>query len=474
MSESIPEYIERFEKMLQTGEKVFFDREEFYDIAHYYEDVFDTDKAISAVDYGMEMYPRDPEMKAHKALYLLWLGENEKSLDIIMHLSEESEYIKKVKADILATCGRKEEAMLLIDQMIQSMDSSQLDCLEAYDILVTHEYYNEALSALQIIKERFGESQDTRNDEIHINEMLENYDLCISKLNKQLDEDPYDGGMWCHLAQIYNKMGKTEQALESCNFALAIDPLDTIALQISALIYYEQKNTEKARDIFLQINELRPNDYTVLLGLGDCYWILKDYANSLKYLKEAVEIESEIVEANYMAAYCAFQLGEYQIGIDVLKPVFEAKREDLRMKMLNMDLMLGMNKSIAEIYPFLLEIIDSSEGKINQYWMIKAYCDEYMKDYAQAIKSYLYAYENNYLTELVIYRLLLIVDDLSIHKTIHLSVDFLDYLIEQIPDFEEGRYELLVIPEVFNIPQWVIDELIETSKNYLLNYESHD
>ncbi|MGL4780099.1 MAG: tetratricopeptide repeat protein [Bacteroidales bacterium] len=474
MSESIPEYIERFEKMLQTGETVFFDREEFYDIAHYYEDVFDTDKAIKAVDYGMAMYPNDAEMKAHKALYLLWLNQNEKALEIIISLPAESEYVKKVKADILASCGHKDEALSIIDQIINAIDSSQLDCLEAYDILIAHEYYNEALIMLQTIKNRFGESHDIRCDEVHINEMLENYSVCLTGLNALLDEDPYDAGMWCHLAQVYNKMGNIEQALESCNFALAINPQDTIALQIKALIHYENKNVELARDIFIEINELRPNDYTVLLGLGDCYWILKDYANSLKYLKEAIEIETEIVEANYMAAHCAFQLGEYQTGIDVLRPVFEAKREDLRMKILHMDLLLGLNTSITVIYPYLVDIIESSEGQMNQYWMVKAYCDEYMKDYAKAISSYLKAYENNYLPELAIYRLLLIIDDLSIRKTIHLSVNFIDYLIEQIPDFEEGRYELLVIPEVFDIPQWVIDELIETSKKYLLNYESHD
>lgn len=474
MSESIPEYIERFEKMLQTGEKVFFDREEFYDIAHYYEDVFDIEKAIKAVDYGIEMYPRDAEMKAHKALYLLWINQNQKALEIISSLSEESDYVKKVKADILASCDRKEEALVIIDQIINATESSQLDCLEAYDILIAHEYYDEALSALNIIKNRFGESHDISCDEVHINEMLENYTVCVARLNELLDEDPYDAGMWCHLAQIYNKMSKTDQALEACNFALAINPQDTIALQITALIHYEKKNVEFARDIFLQINELRPHDYTVLLGLGDCFWILKDYANSLKYLKEAIEIDTEIVEANYMAAHCAFQLGEYQTGVDILKPVFESKREDLRMKMLHMDMLLGLNTSITTIYPYLLDIIESSEGQMNQYWMIKAYCDEYMKDYATAIRSYLKAYENNYLPELAIYRLLLIIDDLSIRKTIHLSVNFIDYLIEQIPDFEEGRYELLVIPEVFDIPQWVIDELIETSKNYLLNYESHD
>ncbi|MGL5318266.1 MAG: hypothetical protein ACRC9Q_06195, partial [Bacteroidales bacterium] len=143
---------------------------------------------------------------------------------------------------------------------------------------------------------------------------------------------------------------------------------------------------------------------------------------------------------------------------------------DLKYRMLTMDLKLALNTPIADIYEELNDIYIETKDAPNQYWLIKAYCDEYLKDYEKAAIIYLHVHEMKYLARLAMYRMFLTCNDMHNQGEISMSDDFVDYINENSTMLEETAYELLVMPETFNPSDKLEEEIIEKLNNYINHY----
>lgn len=458
--------------MLKTGESTFFDLHELVDIAQYYETQGEITEAIAVLEFALTIYPGNIDLLSKLALCLYWTGDMDRAYELITTLPMINDFALKAKADILFGKGEKAEAKEILFKLVNDSQMDQVDCLEALDILCEHEQFDDALDALKIIISRFGYTDEIVEEFFFINGELERYEENVKLLNNLLDKDPYHIENWCKLARTYGAMHQTDKAVDACEFALAIEPDNEIAANLEAFFYYEARNYDKALEIFEQLYAKDPGNYTVLLGLGDSYWAKQDYANSLKYLQLAIELDDMIAEVRYMAAYCAFQMDAFQQALDLIIPVAElVGGDDLKYKMLTMDLKLAINTPIADIYEELDVIVSETTDTPNQYWLIKAYCDEYLKDYEKAAATYLKVYDLKYLSKLAMYRMFLTCNDMHNQGEIQMSDAFVDYINENNNMMEETAYELLIMPETFNPSETLEEEIIEKLTNYVNNYE---
>lgn len=469
---TLSELVKRYENMLKNGESAFFDLHEFVDIAQYYETKGKLAEAIAVFDFALTIYPGNVDLLTKQALCVYWTGDIDRAYDLITTIPMTNDFSLKAKADILFGKGEKAEAKEILFKLVSDSLMDQVDCLEALDILCEHEQFDDALKLLKVIISRFGYTDEVIEEYFFINGELELYDDNIKLLNELLDKDPYHIENWCKLARTYGAMHQTDKAVDACEFALAIEPDNEIAANLEAFFYYEARNYDKALEIFEKLYSKDPGNYTVLLGLGDSYWAKQDYVNALKYLQLAIELDDMIAEVRYMAAYCAFQLDSFQQALDLIIPVADLDGGgDLKYKMLTMDLKLAINTPIADIYEELDVIVSETKDGPNQYWLIKAYCDEYLKDYEKAAATYLKVYEMKYLAELAMYRMFLTCNDMHNQGEIQMSDAFVDYINENNSMMEETAYELLIMPETFNPSEKLEEEIIEKLTNYVNNYE---
>lgn len=472
MNDSLSELVKRYEEMLDKQESFFFDLHEFIDIAQYYEMQGELDGAIKVLDYALVIYPSNVDLISKYALYVYWKGDIEKAYEMVAGIPMVTDFAMKTKADIFLAKGDKDEAREMIFKIINDPKMDMVDCLEAVDILSEHELYDDALHALDILLKRFGHRDEILEEVFFINNELDRPEVNIEMLDKLLDKDPYNVDNWCKLARSYGAVKKLDKALDSCEFALAIDPEHDFASNLKAFFLYEAKNFDAALELFLQLYEKDPQNFTVILGLGDSYWAKQDYTNALKYLRLAIELNDVIAEVRYMASYCAFQLDMYQEALDLLIPVAEMPEgNDMRYKMLTMDLKLAQNTPIADIYQELVEIVSETPEVPNQYWLIKAYCDEYLKDYDKAAFAYLKTYELKFMPKLTLYRIFLTCNDMHNQGIIVMSDDFINYMNDNQTQMEEAAYELLLMPEQFDPSEALEKECIDQLNSYLKNYE---
>lgn len=93
------------------------------------------------------------------------------------------------------------------------------------------------------------------------------------------------------LAYLYATKGKNlSRASELIDQALKQDGQNPHFLDTQALVFYKQKDYEKATSILQKVAHLCPTDYTVLCHLGKCYFLKGDTERAVHSLKSAVSV----------------------------------------------------------------------------------------------------------------------------------------------------------------------------------------
>ncbi|MGL5318914.1 MAG: tetratricopeptide repeat protein, partial [Bacteroidales bacterium] len=252
---TLSDLVKRYEEMLETKAKVFFDLHELIDIAQYYETQGDLVAATDVLEFALTIYPSNVDLLSKLALCLYWRGDIDRAHEMITGLPMVNDFALKAKADILYGKGINAEAKEIVFKLINDPQMDKIDCLEALDILCEHMQFADAYDAIQIIVSRFGFNDEIVEEYYFINSELEKYDENASMLNELLDKDPYHVENWCKLARTYGALHQSDKAIDACDFALAINPEYEIAWSLKAYFFYESRNYDKALEIFTKLYE---------------------------------------------------------------------------------------------------------------------------------------------------------------------------------------------------------------------------
>ena len=119
----------------------------------------------------------------------------------------------------------------------------------------------------------FGFSGNNYQDELFLNaiDVGDFFHLKEKILTKALNDSPYLEGGWRMLATAQLKLGKTEDALNSIEFALAINENDLDVLELKALCNYELGNYNEAAQVYEKLSE-KVDDWSILKYLIHCYF----------------------------------------------------------------------------------------------------------------------------------------------------------------------------------------------------------
>ena len=91
----------------------------------------------------------------------------------------------------------------------------------------------------------------------------------IAMLDKTVAARPSDDALISALAQLYRRTGDLGKAEEVLARRLKADPKDTAIRVALASLYLTTGRIAEARKIYLELNSQRPNDAALLLGLAE-------------------------------------------------------------------------------------------------------------------------------------------------------------------------------------------------------------
>ncbi len=134
----------------------------------------------------------------------------------------------------------------------------------------------------------------------------------IKHYNISIQKDSFLFSVYTNLATAYSMSSDNQKALETLGKLIKIDPQNSRAYYLRALLHYELKEDDKAIADFKKAVEINPNDSRSYYNLATYYYQKKMLILSAKNLKKALKIEPQNKDYKYLLALIYQGLGDFQ------------------------------------------------------------------------------------------------------------------------------------------------------------------
>ena len=354
-----PSARERYEKMLAAGERVYFEADEIEDIADSYENEMAIRKALQVVVYGLSLYPGDEALLLRKAQYLLSLDRIEEAARTLSTVTDHSIDYYLVKGEVELLRGNDKEALVAFQTVINDDDCQPEDCIEVIDIAFDDNRPDIIDSLLSAMEKRIDDmtpiyrelalSCDERNDTEH----------AIKWYNKVLDLNPYSTDDWAELAKAYVRLRLFDEAIEACDFALAIDDKDKNMLLYKGFSYKLAGRSEEAVKQFKEFGQITSDKSVAYEYIAEVYMQDEMYEQAIEYLKKAIEENAHNGNAYYKLAVCYYSMEDNVAAIATLRKQLAYNDSDI-MSHLFLGELLAQGGEYKEAYEHLMPYAKAS------------------------------------------------------------------------------------------------------------------
>ena len=308
-SEDFKALLGAYENREEKDRSIYLDAEDFADIADYYLIEDKPEDAMNAINMGLEIHPDEEVLLIMQSATYIYMREFDKAQDIVIRLDESNPDVKYQVAQLeYAKFGNVESAESIWRvwmDMENEENPDQEQQRECYLHIISsmvelhntnesgnHEYDKDCVR--RWIREYIDKFQPLGKYEedvqlVDLCRESELPDLLAEMLTQVLVERPYLPKGWASLALSQFLMRQYEQALESCDFALAINPDSLEALLTKAHTLNEMGQGVLAKPIFKEYLDKG----------GDVVQIIP-YADALF---QDGEVEPAIFELQWLANY---------------------------------------------------------------------------------------------------------------------------------------------------------------------------
>ena len=243
--------IEKYEQMRALGRKIYFDADEFAMLAEYYNAEGDNDEAEELINEGLKIHPGSPELMLMKAKVLIYSEMYQDALDYMEWISDDGGVdLALLKIESMLHLGRHAD----VDQLINSELKQELPIDDLYFFITELGYvfndvdlFDRAISFLEESMKINDSNSDAIVDLAYAYEMKGDLEKAIEYNNLLLDIDPYSYEGWVNIGKLYSMNEQHDKAVDSFDFALAINEDDVNVLKMKALSLYLNDNIQIKR-----------------------------------------------------------------------------------------------------------------------------------------------------------------------------------------------------------------------------------
>lgn len=273
-------------KLRQVGTSFYMDALDLLDIADFYTKEGRLWDAETCLRHAMKLHPDDEEVLLSKAYALKDEGKLQEAEKLVASLKDqEVRGVRMFWAELRLNAMEPEKAEEIIRDYWESLAVADYDvCTEAAELYLDYGYLDRALGWLEKIPSLDKHCKELAAECYY---QKENYGKAIRLLNEILDKDPYDDITWSQLAEVQYKSGLNREALDSCDYALAIRPDSEQALRLKSSACMALGDYEAASRYGQEYARRCPADYSFALTLGEAMYAQDNLEAALDFLKRA-------------------------------------------------------------------------------------------------------------------------------------------------------------------------------------------
>ena len=322
--------IEQFEDCLKHPEKLrttYFDSEDLNELFRMYLSFGDVNTAEMVAQIAVRLHPDDEDAMLYALNILLEKGQPKKALKWIdEHPLPDTYYAYYLHMWALVDVGDTESANKMATKVLETIedDSEYSIVLEVIgNCFMRGDMPQEAIIYFDKAIEAAKSSNDIYNllmKKVDCLAATNQLDKAISMLDKLNDEDPYNINTWQSKTMMLLQAGRTDEALDAIDYALAIAPSNEVnqILKIRMLI-----GNKKREEVFEYIDSVRqdlPHMQPLLLMLkGDAAFWEHDYKTANQYYKQGFDKEFFMLDSVIRYIECKIELHRYRSAIKIGK-----------------------------------------------------------------------------------------------------------------------------------------------------------
>ncbi len=303
-NEHINDIVEQYENSVRNNHALFLDAESFEILADFYEFRGDISIAQSIIHQALEQHPFSSLILIKKAQLEFEAKDCEEAL-ITLNKAElidgsEAE-IYLLKAEIFTFLSKYEEAIQILEERISITDVEDLADihLQMADVYEDWEKYEEVFQCLKKCLWVEPDNEEALNRINYCMEITEKYERSRVFHEELINEHPYTVFAWYNLACSLKGLNKIDEAIDTLEYALAIDETLDFVYQDIIELHIINKNYKKALEFIKDFESRFDVDEDIFLLKGQCHESLLEFKLSRYYYKRALHSNPNIPEAYF-------------------------------------------------------------------------------------------------------------------------------------------------------------------------------
>lgn len=350
---NIIDLLSRYEQMLVTGKSIYFDADEYDDLAEYYDKLDDIEAARGIVDMGLSIHPDNESLMLRFGKYLVYDAKYTTALHYLNSRFSSYDFeLYLLKIECLLHLDLYAEAYELTAEILRDEDTD-LDVIlsELGFLYVGAEYYDEAILYFEKSLEYDPANIEVLNDLAYAYEVKADFASAIIVCNQILDADPYSIDSWIMLGKLYSLEEDFEKAIDAFDFALALDETNMLVLKLKAHCLLLSERSEEAVAMLKECISMSPDESHLYLSLAECYMSLEQYGEVLKALLEYENLVGETPESMAKKAHVYLLQGKIDESVEFIDKALNADSDSFDVNMIAGEVYLKLNiPSGAEIF----------------------------------------------------------------------------------------------------------------------------
>lgn len=322
------------------------------------------------------------------------LGFLEETKTVALHLleKEQDDAMKLTLAELAIEEGKELEAFDWIDQVEKNSP------YYPQALLVSADYY-QVLDLPEVSRQKLKEAKTLLPEEPVIDFALGElyfssgeYRDAITSYEELLikNHTEFAGiSIYSRLGNAYGAIGEWEEAEDYLKEAIELQETSDHLFQLG-YIYFQQKEYDKANDLFLKIKELDPSYTSVYVFLAEGYIQQNKEKEALEIVKDGLYYDKENASLYSMGAEAAVKLGDEEAAEDYYGKAIERDPENISLVLHLTNLLLSQDRHDDALI-WLEDKLNSGEEDPQLYWNSALAYNE-TEDFSKAKEYYEKAY----------------------------------------------------------------------------------
>lgn len=302
-SDEFRNMLAEYEEAISSGQPVFMDADELSEIADYYQMTNCLEEAEKAISLALSLSPGAIAPLTYRIHEALFEGNTEKARELLDQIIEKDEpdYIYD-QGEILLTEGRDDEANAYFEECMKTVPADELQDY-VFDVAsILNDYERNDLALEWMKKAKHEDTPDFKELMARALYGVGKYKDSERLFNELIDTNPFSKKYWNQLASAQFMNEDYSAAVQSSEYAIAIDPEDPEGLVAKANGLYQLANYEEAVEYYRRYAELMPDDEYAYLHQGACLVNLERYAEAIEALLTGIEVAPQ--NSSYLSDIC--------------------------------------------------------------------------------------------------------------------------------------------------------------------------